>query len=140
MGLKSVLTGDTLEHVDATTLLRTIAQAAWECGDPGLLFIDTINKFNTCSNSGQIQSTNPCVTGDTLITMSDGAQIRIDNLVGSNTNNIVTKNASRYETRVVGASFYTGDKQVYEIKTKSGIALNATEDHLIMLKSGEYKR
>jgi ribonucleoside-diphosphate reductase alpha chain len=47
-------------EIKARDLFRKIAQAAWECGDPGLQFHDNVNKWNTCKNDGEIVSTNPC--------------------------------------------------------------------------------
>lgn len=37
-----------------------IAQSAWECGDPGLVFLDRINFFNPTPDVGEMESTNPC--------------------------------------------------------------------------------
>ncbi len=44
----------------ARDLMDMIANAAWDCGDPGLQFDDIINKYNTCKNSGRINASNPC--------------------------------------------------------------------------------
>lgn len=41
-------------------ILQEIAQAAWECGDPGVQFDDLIQKWHTCKKSGRIEATNPC--------------------------------------------------------------------------------
>ncbi|MDO4576066.1 MAG: vitamin B12-dependent ribonucleotide reductase [Planctomycetia bacterium] len=41
-------------------LLDKIAQATWECGDPGVQFDTTINRWHTCPNSGRINASNPC--------------------------------------------------------------------------------
>lgn len=53
---------DTVKHepVSAKKLLREIAQAAWECGDPGMQFDTTINDWHTCPASGRINASNPC--------------------------------------------------------------------------------
>jgi ribonucleoside-diphosphate reductase alpha chain len=59
-GLKAVTTGETVETVQAAELLREIAQAAWECADPGLQYDTTINDWHTCPNSGRINASNPC--------------------------------------------------------------------------------
>jgi len=37
-----------------------IAKAAWACGDPGLQYDTTINRWHTCPNSGRINASNPC--------------------------------------------------------------------------------
>ncbi|MDA0271146.1 MAG: adenosylcobalamin-dependent ribonucleoside-diphosphate reductase [Chloroflexi bacterium] len=47
-------------QVDARALLREIAQGAWQTGDPGLIFLDTINRANPTPALGPIEATNPC--------------------------------------------------------------------------------
>ena len=37
-----------------------MAQCAWHCGDPGVQYDTTINRWNTCPNSGRINASNPC--------------------------------------------------------------------------------
>ncbi len=58
--LKAVLTGETVETVRARDLMREIAQAAWECADPGMQYDTTINEWHTCPASGRINASNPC--------------------------------------------------------------------------------
>ena len=59
-GLNARLTGETLETVSAKGLFRKIAEAAWDCADPGLQYDDTINNWHTCPESGRITASNPC--------------------------------------------------------------------------------
>jgi ribonucleoside-diphosphate reductase alpha chain len=58
--LKAVLTDETLETVRARDLMREIAQAAWECADPGMQYDTVINDWHTCPASGRINASNPC--------------------------------------------------------------------------------
>ncbi|MDQ3952655.1 MAG: vitamin B12-dependent ribonucleotide reductase, partial [Actinomycetota bacterium] len=58
--LKAVTTGDTIEKIKAKELLRQIADAAWQCADPGVQYDTTINDWHTCPNSGRINASNPC--------------------------------------------------------------------------------
>jgi len=58
--LRAVTTGEVVEVLRAREILRQIAQAAWECGDPGMQFDTTINDWHTCPNSGRINASNPC--------------------------------------------------------------------------------
>jgi ribonucleoside-diphosphate reductase alpha chain len=53
-------TGETIETVDAKDLFRKMAQAAWECADPGIQYDGTINDWHTCPESGRITASNPC--------------------------------------------------------------------------------
>jgi ribonucleoside-diphosphate reductase alpha chain len=59
-GLKARGTGETIETVDAKTLWRKLATAAWECADPGIQYDDTINDWHTNPESGRITASNPC--------------------------------------------------------------------------------
>ncbi len=53
-------TGEVIEKADAKALFRRMAQAAWECADPGIQYDDTINDWHTCPESGRITASNPC--------------------------------------------------------------------------------
>ncbi|HIE11373.1 MAG TPA: vitamin B12-dependent ribonucleotide reductase [Kiritimatiellae bacterium] len=44
----------------ARDLMRWIAEGTWTCGDPGLQYDDTINRWHTCKSSGRINASNPC--------------------------------------------------------------------------------
>jgi ribonucleoside-diphosphate reductase alpha chain len=44
----------------ARGLFRKIAQAAWDCADPGVQYDDTINDWHTCPETGRITASNPC--------------------------------------------------------------------------------
>jgi len=52
--------GSVVETTDARELLRQIAEAAWQCADPGVQYDTTINSWHTCPNSGRINASNPC--------------------------------------------------------------------------------
>ncbi|WP_024877159.1 vitamin B12-dependent ribonucleotide reductase [Saccharomonospora piscinae] len=59
-GLRSRTSGEVIDRVDAKSLFRKMATAAWECADPGLQYDDTINDWHTCPESGRISASNPC--------------------------------------------------------------------------------
>ncbi|WP_127497023.1 vitamin B12-dependent ribonucleotide reductase [Actinoplanes solisilvae] len=59
-GLRGRLDGEVIETIDAKKLFRGIAQAAWECADPGLQYDDTINDWHTNPETGRITASNPC--------------------------------------------------------------------------------
>src|SRR5262245_28444987 len=58
--LKAVLDGHTVERTRARELMREIAQAAWECADPGMQYDTIINDWHTTPESGRINASNPC--------------------------------------------------------------------------------
>jgi ribonucleoside-diphosphate reductase alpha chain len=53
-------TGEVISRVGAKGLLRKMAQAAWDCADPGIQYDGTINDWHTCPESGRITASNPC--------------------------------------------------------------------------------
>ncbi|MBA9004353.1 vitamin B12-dependent ribonucleotide reductase [Thermomonospora cellulosilytica] len=59
-GLRARLTGEVIETVKARDLFRAMAQAAWECADPGIQYDDTINDWHTNPETGRITASNPC--------------------------------------------------------------------------------
>ena len=58
--LKAVTTGNTIQTVKARDVFRQIAEAAWECADPGMQFDTTINRWHTTPSAGRINASNPC--------------------------------------------------------------------------------
>ena len=58
--LKAITTGETVDTKRARELMRQIAEAAWQCADPGMQYDTTINEWHTCPASGRINGSNPC--------------------------------------------------------------------------------
>ena len=52
--------GSVVETTDARSVLRQMAEAAWECADPGVQYDTTINSWHTLPNTGRINASNPC--------------------------------------------------------------------------------
>jgi len=59
--------GSVVETTDARDLLRQMAEAAWECADPGIQYDTTINTWHTLPNTGRINASNPCFPGDARV-------------------------------------------------------------------------
>jgi ribonucleoside-diphosphate reductase alpha chain len=49
-----------VETYKARDIMRKIAEATWLCGDPGMQFDTTINRWHTCKNTARINASNPC--------------------------------------------------------------------------------
>ena len=58
--LNAVKDGSVVRTVKAKQLFRQIAEATWECADPGMQFDTTINKWHTTPKAGRINGSNPC--------------------------------------------------------------------------------
>jgi ribonucleoside-diphosphate reductase alpha chain len=52
--------GTVVATTSARGLLQQVADAAWQCADPGVQYDTTINAWHTCPNSGRINASNPC--------------------------------------------------------------------------------
>ena len=53
-------TGEVVGTYSAGALWRMVADAAWECADPGVQYDTTINDWHTCPNTDRIRASNPC--------------------------------------------------------------------------------
>jgi ribonucleoside-diphosphate reductase alpha chain len=115
-------------QLDATAVFDLIIQKAWEKGDPGIIFIDQMNRHNPTPNIGIYETTNPCVPGDTFVLTAAGPRM-VKDLVGKSTSLIV--NGSHFKTTEAGF-FSTGYKPLLEVKTKEGYSFKATGNHPVL--------
>jgi ribonucleoside-diphosphate reductase alpha chain len=57
---KNVIDGQPNEKLRARDLMTKISDSAWHCGDPGMQYDTTVNRWHTCSNTARINASNPC--------------------------------------------------------------------------------
>src|SRR6266481_4963491 len=57
---RSVKGHEVMKTYKARDLMNKIAQATWQCGDPGMQYDTTINKWHTSKNTDRINASNPC--------------------------------------------------------------------------------
>ncbi|HYN04336.1 MAG TPA: vitamin B12-dependent ribonucleotide reductase [Vicinamibacteria bacterium] len=57
---KYVISGGPCETFRARDMMKMMAEAAWQCGDPGIQYDTTINDWHTCPNTARINGSNPC--------------------------------------------------------------------------------
>src|SRR5437870_4173142 len=57
---KNIADGQPYEKHGARELLRRIADSTWHCGDPGMQYDSTINRWHTCKTTARINASNPC--------------------------------------------------------------------------------
>ena len=60
------------DPIHARQLMRDIAEAAWQCADPGVQYDTTINQWHTSPNSGRINASNPCFPGSARVHTTGG--------------------------------------------------------------------
>src|SRR2546430_2966725 len=57
---KSIVGGETVETYKARELMHMIADSAFICGDPGMQYDTTVNRWHTSKNTAPINASNPC--------------------------------------------------------------------------------
>jgi len=57
---KNVTDGQPNDKYSARELLCKIADSTWHCGDPGMQYDTTVNRWHTCKNTARINASNPC--------------------------------------------------------------------------------
>ena len=57
---RNVNDGKPVENYSARDLLQEMADSAWHCGDPGMQYDTTVNRWHTCKNTARINASNPC--------------------------------------------------------------------------------
>ncbi len=137
--------GEVVERIDARGLLRDMAQAAWECADPGIQYDGTINDWHTNPESGRITASNPCFPADQRV-VTDKGLIRIGDLVRRAANeetfgvytNDVTAQADPVD-RIVATSptryMVTGTNEILELRFSDGSRLRCTPGHRVWTKN-----
>jgi ribonucleoside-diphosphate reductase alpha chain len=57
---RNVNDGNPFEKFSARDLLRRISESTWQCGDPGMQYDTTVNRWHTCKTTARINASNPC--------------------------------------------------------------------------------
>ena len=139
--------GKVVKTVNPRVLFDKIVYQAWESAEPGVIFYDKVNDYNPfLEHLGPIVTTNPCITGDTLVSTkiglmpikeiaekypNGGIELAIDQRIESE--NLLLRGlmyVSQFK------AFKTGTKLTIRITTKSGKELKCTPDHKILTTEG----
>ncbi|MHB1376992.1 MAG: ribonucleotide reductase N-terminal alpha domain-containing protein, partial [Candidatus Humimicrobiaceae bacterium] len=137
----------------AREIFEKIVNHAWKNGDPGIIFLDRLNKDNPTPHIGTIESTNPCISEDMMVLTNEGL-IRAKELfkrvnAGEEIKIVYDKRALEFKLNgelrnnnfeifenLINECWNRGRKEVYKLTTYSGFELEATPDHKILTTEG----
>jgi len=121
--------------VDAREIWDKLIQNAWSSAEPGCLFWSTIKRYSTSEYNGmEVISTNPCVTGDTLVSTEEGLipiaelakRTRFPHAV------LDSRVSPHFASGAIVKAWWSGRKPVYRVVTRAGYELRATGDHKVL--------
>jgi len=144
--LKAVLDGHSVETVRARDLMREIAQAAWECADPGIQYDTTINDWHTTPESGRINASNPCCfVGETFVHTDEGL-VRFELLAKrSETGEALPRahslelGSGRMVSRAITRAWVAGEtSNLVEVVTATGLVFRCTPEHRFLTRDGAW--
>ena len=143
-------TREVVRTLPARQLFREIAEAAWECADPGLQFDTTINRWHTAPNTGRINGSNPCFPGSARVHTDKGMIPFSDLFARVNDGEsfaVYTHDATNEldpSQRLVLTSpeafMITGYNDVVRLRFDNGLELRCTPDHRIFTTTRGYVR
>jgi len=152
--------GQVVKRLNAREVFEKIVDQAWRNGEPGIIFLDRLNRDNPTPKLGEIESTNPCVTGDALVPTENGLvplkeiaekwcegglRVLIDNRAVSSyierdgtTGTTLTHPGvySGCELVPISRAFRSGFKEVVRVTTRHGFSIEVTPDHKMMTTRG----
>jgi ribonucleoside-diphosphate reductase alpha chain len=145
----AVTTGEVMDTFKARSLMREIAEAAWVCGDPGMQYDSTINRWHTCPNSGRINGSNPCFPADARVHTTLGlvpigdlyerAQFGEDFRVYTHRVTAESPGEGVVATEPL-AIMRTGVKSIVRLRFSNGQELRCTPNHRVWTTNRGYVR
>lgn len=127
----------TYKEIPARKLWNKIVESAWKSGEPGVIWLERYNNLSNTWYYEEITTTNPCLTGDTLIHTTNGLK-RMKELYETQEEFkvIVDSRLGNMQSTTASKVFKTGTKQVYKLVTNEGYEVRLTGDHKVLTTTG----
>jgi len=135
--------GSLIRNEDPNLIWDSICKQAHKSGDPGVIFIDTVNRFNPLINELLIETPNPCLIGDTIVE-TDKGPVSIKELISKDFQSykILSASASAFELDdILDVKFTKSSANVIKIEVEDeGIiyTLVCTPEHKIYTHNRGY--
>ena len=135
-----VFGGKVYKTIRAKDLWRKLTYQSWKNGEPGIIFIDTVNRFN--KYPVKIEASNPCFHGDTLVAVADGRNfVKIKDLAQEGKDvPVYSYNVENGETEIKWGRNprKTGEnKKLLRVYLDDDSFLDVTENHKFILVNGQ---
>ena len=131
------------QTVKVEWLWNLITQSTYNRNEPGILFLDRANKFNPLVYAEKVATTNPCLTGETLVATADGrgnVPIQVLAEEGNDVPVYCFDDKGDLAIRIMRNPRLTGTNMpIYKVLLDDGNAIQATANHKFRLHSGEYR-
>jgi Ribonucleotide reductase, alpha subunit len=122
----------TYKTVRARDLFKKIVTQAHHNGEPGLLFLDAANRANPVPHLYQLETTNPCVTGDTFVSTPQGWRRADSIMIGDEICTVLGK-------RKVASVELNHGVPVYRLRLSDGTSIRATAAHQFHVRDSRTK-
>lgn len=118
--------GKPTKTLKARELWDKICNAAWKCGDPGVVFIDTVNREHQTPNTDKVYTSNPCLPAEAVVLTPEGNKTLGDLSVGD----FVWDGFKFVE---VLKKWSSGVKKIYKYSTTNeNVFFIGTDNHRVM--------
>ena len=140
-GWDLVFEGKKYKTLRARDLYNLIMENMFQHNEPGIFFLDEVQRNNSASSLYDIDAVNPCFTGDTIVAVADGRNgVPIKDLVGEESFEVYSaERIKSWQPQIKKArAFVTGEREVIEVHLSDGSSFKCTPDHQLALTDGTY--